>query len=424
LVGKAASVLIAQIARTPVASATDHSQLLRASDWLLAATIAGLPLYLVRWRYGPLPTTLLETLILVTGVVYVVARWRDGWRRPIATPLDIPIVLLLLAGAISVLVPSDHRTALGLYRAFFLEPVVIFYVGADLLRRPESLRRVIVALAIGSTILTLLNIGAFLQAFAAHTVKVGSAPTALYGDANFVAMYLEPVAAIAAGVFIYSQGWWRWMAAVWLGISTLALLLTFSKIAYLAVAVLAAAAILMLRHWRWPALAGFLLVGLVVSQVPLVKERWLYASDSLAGRVEIWEAAVRTLLAHPIFGVGLGGFHYLYRDRQEQPYPHDLWLAMWVEIGLLGVLVFAFIFIGLLVRGLRAWPRTSGIHRAALWGAILSLVMWAVHGVFDTPYFKNDMSVEFWVVAAITVTAAWSVAPTRSGDADRLARTA
>jgi O-antigen ligase len=158
--------------------------------------------------------------------------------------------------------------------------------------------------------------------------------------------------------------------------------------------------------------------------MPLVKERWLYASDSLAGRVEIWEAAVRTLLAHPIFGVGLGGFHYLYRDRQEQPYPHDLWLAMWVEIGLLGLLVFAFIFIGLLVRGLRAWPRASGIHRAALWGAILSLVMWAVHGVFDTPYFKNDMSVEFWVVAAITVTAAWSVAPTRSGDADRLARTA
>jgi hypothetical protein len=29
--------------------------------------------------------------------------------------------------------------------------------------------------------------------------------------------------------------------------------------------------------------------------------------------------------------------------------------------------------------------------------------MWTVHGIVDSPYWKNDMSVEFWILAAIEV---------------------
>ena len=132
--------------------------LLDFSRWALIVTFGALPLYVVRWHYGPLPTTLLETLIILTVVTYVVARWREGRRLPLRTPYDIPIVLLLLAGAISVLVPQDHRAALGLYRAYFLEPVAIFYVTADLLRREEDMRRAVASFAIGSSLFALLNL--------------------------------------------------------------------------------------------------------------------------------------------------------------------------------------------------------------------------------------------------------------------------
>ena len=111
--------------------------LFRYARWSLYLTVAALPLYTVRWHYGPVPTTLLETLIVVTVALYVIARWRVGARRPIPTPFDIPILALLAAGVVAVFVAGDHRGALGLYRAYFLEPIALFYVAVDLVRRDD-----------------------------------------------------------------------------------------------------------------------------------------------------------------------------------------------------------------------------------------------------------------------------------------------
>jgi hypothetical protein len=97
-----------------VAAQASETSVLGYSRWMLYATVAGMPLYVLRWHYAGLPTTLLETLILITVALYVVARWREGRWRPLKTAYDIPIVLLLVAGAISVVVAGDHRAALGL----------------------------------------------------------------------------------------------------------------------------------------------------------------------------------------------------------------------------------------------------------------------------------------------------------------------
>src|SRR5260221_9330255 len=98
---------------------------------MLPVTVGSLPLYVVRWKYGPISTTLLEILVVATIALYLIGRRRDGAFRLNRTPYDIPIVLLLIAGAIAVLVPPDRWHALGLYRAYFLEPIAIFYVAID-----------------------------------------------------------------------------------------------------------------------------------------------------------------------------------------------------------------------------------------------------------------------------------------------------
>jgi len=36
--------------------------------------------------------------------------------------------------------------------------------------------------------------------------------------------------------------------------------------------------------------------------------------------------------------------------------------------------------------------------------------MWTIHGLVDSPYWKNDMSVEFWILAALVVVSAKSLA--------------
>src|SRR5947209_19458631 len=81
-----------------------------------SVAVASAPLYIVRWHYGPVPTTLLETLILISVALYAMTLWSErAWPR--RTPLDIPIAILLVAGAVSVLDAPSFTNALGTYRA-------------------------------------------------------------------------------------------------------------------------------------------------------------------------------------------------------------------------------------------------------------------------------------------------------------------
>ncbi len=288
------------IAVSPV-PAVPESSLLRFSRWMLFVTVAAMPLYVVRWHYGPLPTTLLETLILITVGLYAVAN-----RLPVATPLDLPIALLLLAGAISVVVAGDHRTALGLYRAFFVEAVAVFYVAVDVVRRPEELQRLVLAFAVGSSLFAALNLVAFAGALLSNDVHIGAAPNALYGDANYVAMYLDPPFAMAAGLVLFAHtSTWRWIGVAWFAVTGAALLLTFSKGSYLAVGALAVVAVLTVRRWGAVLLVGVVAAAVLVAQIPLVAQRLGTIPFSIGGRLEIYRATLQMIRKSPIFGVGL-----------------------------------------------------------------------------------------------------------------------
>jgi len=116
------------------------------------------------------------------------------------------------------------------------------------------------------------------------------------------------------------------------------------------------------------------------------------------------------LSERPLLGAGISGFPIRvapFRPPTQviQLYPHDLWLTTWSELGLLGLLSFAVIFFGLLWRGSRGVSGAVDIYKPALWGAVGALVLYLVHGLFDSPYWKNDLSVEFWILAAVQVVA-------------------
>jgi len=381
-----------------------------------ALACALMPWYTVRWHYGPLPTTLLETGILLTIASFAVESWAQRRLPEWRSPFTLPALLFIVAGAISVIVAPSHSAALGLYRAYILEPIAFFVVLSVAVRSWAHARLILAGLAISGIALAVPNLYVVLQAIRQHALNLaGAPPVAIYQTPNAVALFLVPLIAVASAIVIYSPHVRdRWAAVVYLVIALPAALLTFSRGGY--VALLVIGLLLALSHpsrvWLVPSLA---LIALAFSRIPAVATRIGHQlnpadpNNSLDQRVRLWKATFRLLQDHPIFGTGLSGFARSidpYRSvsdyRDNLIYPHNLVLNFWTETGLLGLAAFAWIFVRASQVAWRGWRVGIQSWRPLQLGVLLALTGFVVHGLVDVPYFKNDLSLEFWVLLGLS----------------------
>lgn len=106
----------------------------------------------------------------------------------------------------------------------------------------------------------------------------------------------------------------------------------------------------------------------------------------LADRERLADAAVEAVLDSPFAGVGLDNFRYVaqkYHPQATAQEPHNMWLGLMVETGVVGALAGAFLFVTwfeLLVRA-RARCRDRELRRLA-WASVTS--MFAVMAIFMT----------------------------------------
>ena len=115
---------------------------------------------------------------------------------------------------------------------------------------------------------------------------------------------------------------------------------------------------------------------------------------------------------HPIFGAGINAYLTVmapYRlvdsNLVPEPYPHNIFLTTWTETGLLGLAAFSWILGALILMPWRRLSNAQGIYLPVLWGVGAAFVMILVHGLVDSPYWKNDLSLEFWLLAALEMVA-------------------
>jgi putative inorganic carbon (HCO3(-)) transporter len=379
---------------------------------VLACALA--PAYTVGWHIGFYPN-LLEGGILLTVAAFA---WESYRQRRMPTLLfgarifTVATALLVIAGAISVIVAPDRRSALGLYRAYFIEPVLFFVVLINVVRTSRQGFLVVAGLGLGGIVLALLNIATVLDALRRHGIDTAQdAPVAVYQTSNAVALFLVPIIAVAGSVLLYStSNLQRRLAALFVAVAGIGVMLSFSRGGY--VALLAVAIGLALSHKRRWWLLGVLAVLVVVAiRVPIIASRLgheLSTTDprnTLAGRIHLWQATLQMMREHLVFGTGLSGYaHFMSpwpSGLSQVIYPHNLILNFWVSTGVLGLLA----FVVLLIQGFRitwrGWRRGEADWRPVELGVLLALVSMVVHGLVDVPYFKNDLSFEFWVLLGV-----------------------
>jgi O-antigen ligase len=380
------------------------------------ATCALAPAYTVRWHFGPVPTTLLETAILITVATYVIESLRyravPYWR----TAVMVPAILFLIAGAISVGVAPDHRAALGLYRAYLVEAIAFGIVVINVISTPGRAISLVSGLALGGLIAGLANSAVVLNALQRHAYNVlNTPPVVIYNTANAVALYMVPLIAVAGAVALH----WpsrreRIPAGAFALVGSVCVLLSFSRGGYLALAAVAVGLALSHRV-RWRLLGAAAAAAVVVMLIPEVRHRVLTEVDfsnghnTLLGRFHLWSVAIQMLRDHPIFGAGLSGFatvigpYWNPTNIDRFTYPHNIVLNFWSETGLLGLASFAWILIVGFVLSWRGFRRTAPPWRIVHLGVFLALVAIVVHGLVDVPYWKNDLSLEFWAILGLAL---------------------
>lgn len=384
----------------------------------LAAVAAALaPAYVIRWHVGFYPTTLLEVSVLLTLAAFAVESVRSRavphWR----STLTLPALLLVVVGAVAVLVAPSRVAALGVYRAYIVEPVLYGLVLATVVKRPRHAYLVLGGFWVAAVVVSLADSVVVLAGLADHTFNPRlEPPAAIYETGNAVALFLVPLVGMASAIALYAADRYaRAAAGAFLLVAVPGSVIAFSRGGW--AALLAVAVGLAVSHrLRWLLLGGLTIVAALLGLLPAIRSRVAVQLSAGPGntvgvRLELWRDTLDMLRQRPLFGAGLSGFQQritpAYALRHDSaPYPHNLLLAFWSETGLLGLAAFIWIAATVAVAGLRGWLRGAPAWRALSLGAVLALLAILVHGMVDTPYFKNDLSLEFWAIAALASTAA------------------
>lgn len=421
--------------------------------------IFALPSYLIRFNIGPIPTTLLEIMILTVFAFFIFNNRKEFFKNinkkkqgKIPYPFSWEIILILSLSFIAVFVGGLSNSALGIFKAYFLEPIFLFIVIVNIFRTEKDIKKIFYALSLSALVVSLVAIwqkitGQFIfNEFWANPES--RRVVSFFGYPNAVALYLGPILPLSIGLFIYklrergSLNSFLQQLIIFISIisSFLAIYFSKSKGALLAISLAFLITIFVLLKRRYK----IIFLALILIFLPsfyFYKKDWLNLklSSSLSYQIRLvgWQESLEMLKdGNFLWGAGLANyqnkiekyhqdglffnkdadpdfrrkiviFDDKYRAERWQPleiylYPHNIFLNFWSEIGFLGAILFMFLIFKSLFLSLKAFVKEKNNKERYLFlGIFSSFLVVLIHGIFDVPYFKNDLSALFWITLSV-----------------------
>lgn len=233
---------------------------------------------------------------------------------------------------------------------------------------------------------------------------------------NLLGGYLLMILSYAASFFLFLRGKGKIMAAALVGLLVLCLALTYSRGAWISLAAMVAG-IAIFYDKRFGLL--FLLVPVILlAYHGQVTERFLSLfsgeDSSLMLRLGLWESSRAMIAEHPFFGVGWGSYFLAYPEynffiqdaRVIIFHAHNLFLDIPAETGLPGGMLYFVFFFGQAVFSWRLYKKSEApFDRALSLGGLLMVIALAVSGMADHVLFARSVSLCFWSLAALSLSA-------------------
>ncbi|MBI4437809.1 O-antigen ligase family protein [Candidatus Uhrbacteria bacterium] len=363
--------------------------------------VALLPSYLLRTEFFGVPTTFLEMLLITFVIVWCMKRRPHvSWIRSSLAPLTLPILLLAIASILSLAITPDFLSALGVWKAYYLEPILLFVI-----IRHERLdaARIFKALGVCAIILSLIAIAQWLTGKGIPIPwDVERRVTSVFDYPNALGLFLGPIAVIGALSWRTTAKWF-WIPTTIL--PSMAIVLAQSEAAIVAILTTLALAGLLNKQTRTKTILAITIAIVAVALSPwrgFVAQKLTLQDFSGQVRLTQWSETVQMLQDRWLLGAGLSGYPTVFAPYHQAThieifqYPHNLVLNVWVELGLMGVIT-----LGVLAFMVVRKVTSRLFHSSAALIAFFAVLETAIHGLVDVPYFKNDLAILTWVLLAI-----------------------
>lgn len=233
----------------------------------------------------------------------------------------------------------------------------------------------------------------------------------------------------------------RIISGLLLGIFIVALILSFTRAAWVSLAAAFAFYLILYFRIKWKYVVGSVVVVIIAlafswSDIMMSLERNRQdTSDDLAEhlesisnistdasnleRINRWNSAFRMFAEKPILGFGPGTYSFMYAPYQlsnektivstnagDMGNAHSEYIGPLAESGVLGMLSFLAVAITIIATGWRLYLRMDkGPERAVLLSVLMGIVTYLVHGALNNFLDTDKASVPFWAFAAMLVAA-------------------
>lgn len=381
--------------------------------YLISLICLALPVYLIRFSFFSIPTTGLEVLIYLVFIYGILKAGSEEWQK-LKGNFWWPIGILLIVVAISVLISPDKISALGYFKAYFIDPILVFVLIIVYLKK-EDFKWLVYGLAGSSLIVSIYSIWQKITG----QITIDNRVIGIFGDSpNYVALFLAPIAVLLTAYGLQLTATKKYLLSTIYFllsiISIYALILSGSRAGLLAV-VFGLAIYLICHYWSKIKSKLWLKIVLIILALISIIGMWFVFRPNFnasSGRVvssnnvrwQIWQTSFEMIGQHPVLGVGLGNyqdyFKEMTKDRANFPEfitpmamsPHNIFLMFWLNLGILGLLGFLGILGIFYLTGFKNILQKESAILVAVMSAIL------ISGLVDTPYFKNDLSLLFWLI--------------------------
>jgi O-antigen ligase len=393
-----------------------------------------LPTYLIRFSIGSLPTTLLEVML---GIIFIAWLFEISNRRLTNFKFQISnfssskyklffisTSLFLIATTISIFTSIDTRAALGEWKAFYIEPFLLFIILTTTIIKTKQKKHltntILIALILSGLATTILAIYQhFTGWMVPHAFWANGDSyrvTAWYGFPNGVGLFIAPLIPMAIYLLLHYKKQYKYavqtLCIVFLIAGPLAVLYAKSTGGLIGIAAGIGLLLLFYKKTRWPAivLGSIVLISIfAIPKLDSIQTEVTFQDRSGQIRLAIYNETLTFLKDHPIAGAGLASF-----SERIVPYhktvngegieifhhPHNIFLTMWVNLGLLGLIG----FIGIIISNflfLISVLKQKNIPPQISYFLIASFTTIIITGLVDSPYVKNDLAILFWAITAL-----------------------